>query len=91
MSADARAAVVQLRALLLADVAIDIGHARRLIEAAAERLADPAAAQELVETFLCLIQINAVDFCNMHDVKDPIGEALSLLSASETGTSWRRQ
>ncbi|MGQ2905883.1 MAG: hypothetical protein ACT6RL_18970 [Neoaquamicrobium sediminum] len=91
MSADARAAAVQLRALLLADAAIDIGHARRLIEAAAERLADPAAAQELVETFLCLIQINAVDFGNMHDVKDPIGEALSLLSASEAGTSWRRQ
>lgn len=91
MSADARAAAVQLRALLLADAAIDIGHARRLIEAAAERLADPAAAQELVETFLCLIQINAVDFGNMHEVEDPIGEALSLLSASETGTSWRKQ
>jgi hypothetical protein len=91
MSVDARAAVVQLRALLLADAAIDIGHARRLIEAAAGRLADPASAHELVETFLCLIQINAVDCGNMHDVRDPIGEALSLLSASEAEKSWRRQ
>ncbi|MEX4008442.1 hypothetical protein [Neoaquamicrobium sediminum] len=91
VSVNARAAVVQLRALLLADAAIDVDHARRLVEAAASRLSDPASAQELVETFLCMLQTNPADYGNMHDVKDPTGEALALLSAIEAGMNWRRQ
>lgn len=91
MSANARAAIIQLRALLSADAARDVGRARRLVEAAASNLADPASAQELVETFLCLIQTNPADYGNMHDVKDPTREALTLLSAIEAGMNWRRQ
>lgn len=82
-SSEPKAALIQLRALLLADADVGSDQARRLIEAAASSMNDPGSAMELVETFLYLIQIDSADFGNMHDVEDPKAEALSILDVIE--------
>lgn len=90
-SSGPRAAIIQLRALLLADADIDLDQARRLAEAAARNMKDPGSAMELVETFLYLIQIDPADCGNMHDVEDPKAEALAILDAIEAETRQRRK
>lgn len=90
-SPESRSAIVQLRALLLADAAIAPNQARRLAEVAASNVNDPGSALELVETFLYLIQIDPANCGNMHDVEDPKAEALAILDVIEAETRQRRK
>ena len=91
-SAESRSAIVQLRALLLADADIDPDQARRLVEAAADDMIDPGSAIELVETFLyLLLQIDPEDYGNLHDVENPKAEALAILDLVEAESRQRRK
>lgn len=90
-SAESRSAIVQLRALLLADADINPDQARRLVEAAADDMIDPGSAIELVETFLYLLQIDPEDYGNLHDVENPKAEALAILDLVEAESRQRRK
>lgn len=90
-SVESRSAIVQLRALLLADAEIDPDRAHRLVDVAAGNMADAWSAIELVETFLCLLQIDPEDFGNMHDVKDRKAEALAILDLMEAESCQRKK
>ena len=90
-SAESRSAIVQLRALLLADADIDPDQARRLVEVAAGDMIDAGSAIELVETFLYLLQIDPVDCGNLHDVEAPRAEALTILDVIEAESRQSRK
>lgn len=90
-SAEATTAILQLRALLLADAYIDPAQARQLVETAASRMNDPGSAMELVETFLYLLGLDPADCGNLHNGEDPKTEALAILDVIEVDTRRNRR
>ena len=77
--AEARAAVLQLRSLLLADAPIGRSEAERLAGLAAHLTPDDMHPIEVTEFLVFLIEIRSPEHDGTHDVQDPAGEAIAIL------------
>ena len=77
--AEARAAVMQLRSLLLADAPIDRIEAQRLANLAAELTPADMDPMEVTDILVILIGFRSTEEDGMHHVDDPTGEAIRIL------------
>lgn len=77
--AGARAAVMQLRSLLLADAPIDRVEAQRLVNLAAELTPADMHPMEVTDILVILIGYRSPEEDGMHHVDDPTGEAIRIL------------
>lgn len=77
--AEARAAVMQLRTLLIADAPIPDEEAQRLAELASHLVPGYMHPIEVTEMLPYLIKIRSPEHDGMHHVEDPAGEAIRML------------
>ena len=78
-SAQARAAVLQLRTLLVADAPIPRPEAERLANLAAHLTPDGMHPIEVTEFLVFLIEIRSPKHFGTHDVKDPATDAIRII------------
>lgn len=78
-NAEALAAILQLRTLLVADAPIPRPEVERLANLAAHLTPDDMHPIEVTDFLVFLIEIRSPEHFGTHDVKDPATDAISIL------------